>query len=202
MNLVKSVYNNDQEIIKAILDLHIKDDRFDIDPCFSSGKFYKGLNEPRLKFDIKPQRDDVIQLDVKDLEYYRFDEWKENRGFKSIIFDPPFMFGTHGQTKNNIMNKRFSMFDSFDELKQMYQNALYSFYSILDKGGVVAFKCQDYTDSKTTMTHCLVWQWAIEAGFYPKDIFIMATNNGRIYNPNLNQKHARKFHSYWWIFQK
>lgn len=112
------------------------------------------------------------------------------------------MFGTHGQTKNNIMNKRFTMFDSFSDLCVMYQDSLKEFHRVLNKKGILIFKCQDYTDSKTTMTHCLVWQWAETLGFYAKDLFVLLANGGRIYNPKLQQRHARKFHSYLWILEK
>ena len=195
MELIKSVYNTDNELIKAIMSLYnIK--KFCLDPTYSKGVFWKNLPQPIYKADLVPQYKDVIKSDVKDLPDEIIDK------LDNICFDPPFMFGHHGQTKNNIMNKRFSMFDKWEDLEIMYKNAIKSFYILLNKGGLVAFKCQDYTDSKTTMTHCFVWKWAVEQGFYAKDIFIMATNSGRIYNPKLKQRHARKFHSYWWIFQK
>jgi len=117
------------------------------------------------------------------------------------MFDPPFCFGTHGKTKNNISAKRFTMFDTFYELCIMYQDSLKEFYRILKKKGILVFKCQDYTDSKTTMTHCLVYNWAVEFGFYVKDLFILINEN-RIWNPKLKQRHARKCHSYYFVFEK
>ena len=112
------------------------------------------------------------------------------------------MFGTHGQTKNNAMNKRFTMFDNWVNLEKMYRESLIELHRVLKRKGILAFKCQDYTDSKSTMTHCYVWDWAQEVGFYAKDLFILHWQGGRIYNPNLKQRHARKFHSYFWVFQK
>jgi len=117
------------------------------------------------------------------------------------MFDPPFCFGVHGKTLQNISAKRFTMFGSFQDLVTMYQDSLREFYRILKKGGVLVFKCQDYTDSKTTMTHCLVWQWAETMGFYAKDLFVLI-NERRIWNPALRQIHSRKCHSYFWIFVK
>ena len=99
------------------------------------------------------------------------------------------------------MAKRFTIFKDFDELKNMYFNSLKEFYRILKKRGIVIFKCQDYTDSKTTMTHCHVFNWAEQNGFYAKDVFILFSKN-RIFNPNVEQRHSRKFHSYYWVFQK
>lgn len=193
-SVVSSVLYSDTEFFRAISKLY-GINKIDLDPCYSKGNFYKEMPEPKHKFDIEPQSEDIKKADCRDLGFVSGE-------LKSIVFDPPFMFGTHGQTKNNIMNKRFSMFDSFAELESMYKDSLKEFYRILNIGGYLFFKCQDYTDSKTTMTHCLVWKWAIEQGFYPKDLFILVANRGRIFNPKLKQRHTRKFHSYWWVFQR
>jgi len=112
------------------------------------------------------------------------------------------MFGKHGKTDENIMTKRFTMFDSWQDLEEMYKKSLSEFYRILKKGGIVAFKCQDYTDSKTTLTHCFVHNWAIETGFNVEDLFIMVFGGGRVWNNKLIQRHARKYHSYWFVFRK
>lgn len=195
MSVISSVVYSDKEAIESIMQLHNNNNPFELDPCYSIGNFYKktGITQPIYKFDLSPKLPDVVQADVRNLPL-------QNK-VNSVIFDPPFMFGTHGQTKNNIMNKRFTMFDSFEELESMYKGALLEFSRILRKKGILAFKCQDYTDSKTTMTHCLVYNWAVEAGFYAKDIFLLISEN-RIYNSGLKQRHARKFHSYWLVFQK
>lgn len=196
MELIKSVQTNDQDILTSISQLYLNGEWYDLDPCYSTGRFYQGLQEPRIKMDATIQSAGVIQNDlINGLPVM-------NTVIGSIVFDPPFMFGTHGQTKNNLMNKRFSMFDTWEELEKMYKSALFSFYRTLKKGGIVAFKCQDYTDSKTTLTHCYVHNWAIEAGFTVEDLFILYWQGGRIYNPNLKQKHARKFHSYWMVLKK
>ena len=194
MPVIKSVCYSDTEVLTNIRNLFL-DDWFDLDPTYSKGNFYKEIPQPKLKFDLNPQSEDVTQADCTKLPL-------ADSSISSIVFDPPFMFGTHGQTKNNIMNKRFTMFDIWPKLCIMYQDSIKEFYRILKKKGILAFKCQDYTDSKTTMTHCLVYQWATAIGFYAKDIFILVATGGRIYNPKLVQRHARKFHSYWFIFQK
>ena len=195
--VIKSIQNSDRDILVSIRKLFLNGENFDLDLCFSTGKFYEDLETPYNKMDKTPQVDGVIRNDIMiDGIPYR------DNSIKSIIFDPPFMFGTHGQTKNNIMTKRFTMFDSWAELESMYRKSLQEFYRILIKGGIVAFKCQDYTDSQTTLTHCFVHNWALEIGFKIEDLFIMAFKGGRVWNSNLTQKHARKYHSYWIILKK
>lgn len=194
IKVISSVCYSDEEVLRNVSNLFLNGKIFDLDPTYSKGIFYKNFPPPTYKFDLTPQSEEVVQADVMNLPL-------SNASIHSIVFDPPFCFGSHGQTKNNIMVRRFTMFDDFDELKKMYIGALREFHRILDKRGIVLFKCQDYTDSKTTLTHCLVHNWAIEYGFYVKDIFILIAKC-RIYNSKLNQRHARKFHSYYLVLEK
>ena len=197
---LSSVCVSDDEALANIMTLHNAGQAFDLDPCYSLGMFYRrDIPKPKYRFDISPpvetRADGVIKADSTRLPL-------PSNSLKSIVCDLPFMFGTHGQTANNLMTKRFTMFDSYDDLKKVYRGSLQEFHRVLDRGGLLAFKCQDYTDGKTTMTHCLVYNWALEFGFYAKDIFVLVAQGGRVFNSKLNQRHARKFHSYWWVFIK
>jgi hypothetical protein len=52
-------------------------------------------------------------------------------------------------------------------------------------------------------THANVIEWAKDAGFRLKDLFILAAKH-RMPSPNRKgkQKHARIFHSYFLVFEK
>jgi len=195
MPAIKSVMDTDAEIMKAISALYLDGDWFELDPCFSHGKFYKGLSLPKIRMDKTPMAEGVIQNDI------RFGLPLADNSVSSVIFDPPFMFGVHGKTLENRMAKRFTMFNDFAELEYTYRSALREFERVLVRGGILAFKCQDYTDSRTTLTHCYVHNWAMECGLVPEDIFILNYTGGRIYNSSLKQKHARKYHCYWMVFR-
>ena len=202
---IKSISYNQNHILKYILKLHCNNaNTFDCDPCFGLGNFYIVTNliedytipAPDMIFDIEPRVDCVEKCDCTNLS-----NWFKDNECKSIIFDPPFCFGIHGKAEQNISAQRFTMFKDFDSLKQMYYNSLKEFYRILEPNGILVVKCQDYTDSKTTFTHCLVYNWAIELGFYAIDLFILL-NNSRIDNRLLEQRVSRKCHSYFWVFKK
>lgn len=198
MKHVSSFFDNEQKLIKAILDLHNGGNDIECDPMYNKGMFYKALlNKPIYRYDINAndrgydaEQGDACNLPLAD------------NAIQSIILDPPFMFGAHGQTKNNRINKRYTMFDSFSELENCYKGILKEAYRVLKKSGICIFKCQDYTDAKTTMTHCLVYEWATKQGFYAKDIAILNLPKAKVYNGNLKQKHLRKTHCYFWVFQK
>jgi len=195
--IVKSISNNEDDILLGIIQLYLKGKPFELDVTYNVGGLYKNnVPQPLWKSDISPQTEDTKQVDVKDIPI-------PNDTLTSILFDPPFMFNPHGTAlTKNAANKRYTMFETWEQLELTYIGALKEFHRILKKKGIVAFKCQDYTDSKTTMTHCYVWKWAIENNFYPKDLFIRYRDYGPAYNKNLKQKHARKFHSYWFVLEK
>jgi len=198
--LIKSISYDENEILNNIIKLHCKTN-IELDATFSKGNFYKGkVKEPIWKFDLYPQVSGVVKADCRDLSNYVKDGC-----INTLIFDPPFL-ATKGKSldinnQSNKINKRFGIYPTEKELHQFYIDTLKEFYRILKKRGIVIFKCQDYTDSKTTMTHCHVFNWAEQNGFYAKDVFILFSKN-RIFNPNVEQRHSRKFHSYYWVFQK
>jgi hypothetical protein len=206
-DVVKSVVPTDQEAMLGIMKLHNNGEPFELDPTHSLGAFYRDqVPAPKYKFDLHPELPDVQQADCRDLPFAA-------GSISSIIFDPPMMFGCHGTNNpaNKVargysdpttLNNRFTQFASFDELQAMYTGALDEFSRILRPKGLLAFKCCDFTDKVSTFTHCHVWQWATERGFYPKDLFIRTVSAGRAYNPKLTQRHARKFHSYFFVFVK
>lgn len=180
------------------MDIHNNGKDIELDPMYNKGMFYKALvNRPKYRFDLNALEKgyDAESGDARKLPI-------ESSSINCMILDPPFMFGTHGQTKNSVISKRYTMFDTFEELRDCYIGILKEAYRVLKKYGILIFKCQDYTDSKTTMTHCMVYRWATKIGVYAKDIAILNLPKDKIYNGNLVQRHLRKTHCYFYVLQK
>lgn len=201
--LIKSISYDQSEIIKWILKLHTKSQIIDCDPTYSKGNFYKntGIEPPKYKFDINPQTEDTVQADARNLPL-------ENESINTLMFDPPFL-ATTGKSitadeDNNYINKRFGVFPSEPELHQFYIDAMKEFYRVLKKDGILIFKCQDkISSSKQYLSHIFIVNEAIKLGYYPKDLFVLLAKNRIVADWQLkNQKNARKFHSYFLVFQK
>jgi len=193
----KSVFENEQELLKAIIDIHLDGKDIELDPMYFKGNFYKdGVNEPKYKFDINPQIENVGKADARFLL-----SLIESGEIKSVILDPPFLFGVHGKTKEYYSSKTHTIFEDLNELERCYFDIIKEASRYLKQNGIMIFKCQDYTDVKTTMTHCLVKDLAEHWGFYAKDLAILVKPN-KITNPNTKQRHFRKIHTYFWVFQK
>lgn len=196
---IQSISFDQDQLIEDILTLHSPRGIIDFDPTFSKGVFYRGkIEAPRVKSDliINPaaKEEDIIQADVQNLPF-------ENESFGCIMFDPPFVI-CQQKNPNNKMYNRFGGFKSYDELKEMYINSLNELYRVCKNKGTLIFKCQDVCNAnKNYFTHTKVMDWAIAAGFYPKDLFIFLKKNrdNKIHHV---QEHARKHHSYFWVFKK
>ena len=193
--LIKSISYDQEEIIRWIMRL-CNICRFDVDPTFSKGMFYKNIEKPRWCSDISPQysfvrKEDFTNLPIKD------------DCIKSIMFDPPFVGGSRVGGKPGIIKERFSYYKNVPiELWGMYLKALKEFYRILLPNGILVFKCQDTVENgKNWFSHVEIMNKAVEIGFKIEDLYILLAKS-RIISSMKKQKHARKFHSYFLVFIK
>ena len=157
---IYSFFANEQELIYSLLKIHNNGNPIELDPMFNKGMFYnkdKGLFNklelPKYRFDLNAIK---MGYDAQDGDATNLP--LESNSIQCVMLDPPFMFGTHGKTDQSRMTKRYTMFDCWLDLSDCYTGILKESYRVLKKGGILIFKCQDYTDSKTTMTHCKVYE--------------------------------------------
>lgn len=197
--IISISFSND-EIIQNIMSLY-DIDRFDLDCTYSIGNFWKNLSQPKYKSDLYPKDNETIESSSDNLPF-------DNDSMDSIMFDPPFVVcgNTYRDNKDgsSIIAKRFEGYRTFDDLKRHYYGTLVELKRILSEGGVIVMKCQDTVSSgKNHFSHCVAMNMAIEVGLYPKDLFILlAKNRINAFNGEKwkNQYHARKHHSYFWVF--
>jgi len=92
-----------------------------------------------------------------------------------------------------------------------YHKAVLAFYldagkeacRVLKRFGMLIVKCQDETSSNTqNFTHVELINAYQSLGFYAKDLFIVVRANKPSVSRLIRQKHARKNHSYFLVFEK
>ena len=119
------------------------------------------------------------------------------------MFDPPFLVGYTKTKPTGLIGERFHGFAYIKDLLDFYDESLVEFQRVLKKKGILVFKCQDTVSSgKQYLSHVHIINKAEELGFYCKDMFVLLAKSRMIGHNHKNQKHARKFHSYFLVFEK
>jgi len=193
-NIIKSTSYNQHKILKNIIVLHCPDG-FECDVTYGKGNFYKdGVSQPRLRFDIEPRLPEVIAADCRKLPLM-------NDSINSVIFDPPFMARTGPGAS---LKKCFGeLVGTIKDLWQFYYESMEEIYRVLKFGGILVFKCQDgVLSGVNNFTHVVVHNMATDIGFRPIDLFILLAKHRMNHPKHTRQLHARKYHSYFWIFKK
>lgn len=202
--MIRSVSYDQIEILKSITEL-CGIERFCADVTYGNGKFYDNeyIEEPEFKFDISPQVDGVMQCCSTDL-------CLNDGQIKSLVFDPPFLTYVRAAREGNgnmVMAKRFGGYWKYNELEKHYRETLVEAHRVLDKKGIMVFKCQDIIHNhKMHCTHLNVMDWS-KGMFRLKDLFILPAKS-RMAIPQQDgtkkkvQKHARIFHSYFMVLEK
>jgi tRNA G10 N-methylase Trm11 len=198
--MIRSISFNQHDILKDIIKLYCSRG-IDVDPTYSTGGFYKeGLKQPKHRYDIHPVVRGIEKADCRSLPL-------KDASVRSIVFDPPFLATTgkslRKKNSSNKLNRRFGVCSSEKELRDLYHDSMEEFHRVLKKDGILIFKCQDKVSSgKQIWNHCWIYEVAQE-WFKVEDLFILLAKNRLVANWQLrNQKHARKFHCYFWVFRK
>ena len=210
--LIKSISNNQQEILNNIIKLYIKEGFIQADFTFSCGSLYTGgscsnniVPFPQLRFDKFPTQGEGknkmhgIKDGIFPLSYA---ERIEDGTLHSCIVDLPFLVVKKEWAKNYKIHQRFNSFNDMKEATEANKYMLKLSYDKLQKKGIMIMKTQDiYTAGHQIWFSHLVHQWAEEQGFSVIDKFIL-TSNTRMLSAGMNQKCARKYHSYFFVFRK
>jgi hypothetical protein len=197
MGFYTAVSGDNSDLIKEVSDLYIKDGEVVADVTYGRGVFWNKVDTGRFKF----LKSDILTveppIDFRDLPY-------ENEFLDHFVFDPPYMH-TPGRPmvderyKNSATTKKMYHKDIMEEL---YYKGMREGFRTLKFDGFAYVKCQDEIESGfQRWSHIEIYDIATSLGFYGKDFFVLKPPS----NPGIQykkQKHARKNHSYLWVFQK
>lgn len=195
--VIKSIGKNQDKILKDIIRLYIPSKKYDCDLTYSKGLFYKAIQQPKYKFDKFPLSDDVKPLD----EAFSL----SNEIFESVVIDLPFIIKcSQKDAQTSIVVDRFQCFYSVNELIETNKTMLSLAYRLLRPNGILVQKVQNTNFSgKQIWANFLCQQYGQELGFELIDEFVLEGKSRLLHYPEGGeQKHARKYHSYFLVFKK
>lgn len=195
---IKSVDRDQTAILSGILRLYCDNSpTFDCDLTTSVGAFYKyGIPRPAHCFDKYPVDDTVRQLSEA--------ETLPDNSFSSIVIDLPFIVDEYVNSKEiqSMMQRRFTHFNSNEELYQVNQYMLALAFRLLKKDSVLVMKTQDYWyKGKQEWVALYVIEEARKLGFELLDQFLLVAKS-KLLKQSYRQRCARKMHSYFLVFRK
>lgn len=199
--MIKTVSYAQDEILQGITSLYLDGKPFEVDATFSKGIFYRSgaIQRPIRCFDITPQSACAERADCRHLPL-------EDGTVGSMMIDLPFLAtsgASLGTEDGNLMSRRFGVYPNESALYHLYQDALLESLRVLKGNGILVMKCQDKVSSgKQYMMHCDIYQWATNLGFVVEDLFVLLARARLVAAWQRAQRHARKYHCYFWVFRK
>jgi len=195
MVIYTCITGQNRTLIPIVLSLYAKDGYKIIDVTYGNGNFWKDVDTNKYDFYHSDLKDGI---DCRNLPY-------DNSVFDMVVFDPPYMHGS----KTPIIQKLDATYNNNGRggyggkyVLELYHDGMKEAQRVLKSGGILLVKCQDQIESgKQNFDHISIYHMALELNFIAEDLFILQ-NPGKPYLRHKYQLHARKNHSYLWVFRK
>jgi hypothetical protein len=194
-------FGTNEQLIADVAALYLADGDVVADVTYSTGRFWKKTDTSRYQFlasDLMPERPHVLGADFRALPY-------RAGAVDALIFDPPYI---HSPGKGMLATRYNGLATtdmiSYADIMQLYKDGMAEACRVLRDGGQLWVKCKDTLASdRQRWSHITIYELAQELGLYSRDLFLLvppapsSVTTGRW----ARQIHARKVHSYLWIFE-
>ena len=190
-----TVQYND-ELIAEVSRLYLKRGDKIADITYGRGFFWRKVDVKQFDF----HKSDLLTCPKAPYDF-RALPYKDSE-FTVVVFDPPYtshphQLGAHRRYQNNLTTSG----STHTEIVAMYKAGMSEAHRILRRGGLLWLKCKDEIDGqKQRWTHIEIHDIAVKMGFTAVDLFVMSLTNVPV--QGIKQHHARKNHSYLWIFKR
>ena len=196
--ILTALVGTNADLFPHILQLYAKPGDKIADVTYGRGVFWKNVDTSQYEFypsDIQTGVD-MCQLPYRD------------NSFNMVIIDPPYMH-TPGTVEDSISGQyqvnalAETGIRRTQDVIELYRLGMIEAKRILEPRGFMVVKCQDGIESgKQHWNHIALYNIAVVSlNMYGKDLFVLVQRNQPARRwPH--QLHARKNHSYFWVFQK
>lgn len=169
------------------------------DVTYGTGRFWKKIDTGKYHFlpsDLVAPN--CLRADFRQLPY-------ADSTIDAVIFDPPYIHSPgKGILANRYNGKQTTDMASYADIMSLYKTGMAEALRVLRTGGQLWVKCKDtLASNRQHWSHITVYETATAMGMYARDLFILVPPSP----PSMNgtrwprQLHARKTHSYLWVFE-
>lgn len=202
--VVSIVNGKNADLIKEAARLYIPGGSVVRDVTWGKGAFWKKTGTAG-RFTVRGSdiadhiggHGEVIQADFRNLP-------DADASCDVVVLDPPYIHnpGRH-MTDSRYNNAATTTGMSHADIRQTYREGMAEALRVLRPGGRLLVKGKDEIESgKQQWSQTELLCDAVSIGFYGKDSFILVPTSRTSMGRWTTQKHARKVHSFLWVFEK
>lgn len=170
---------------------------------YGKGSFWKKIDLDDYRFvsmDIEPIAQ--VQADIRKLPF-------RDESFDIAVLDPPYVHNSgtrnphaYAATTTRYNGHSASMYNA--DIMDLYREAMREAFPLLNpKGGQLWVKCKDEVEREVQRwSHIKLYEMALSEGYCARDLFILTGATAPQRWPGRVQRHARKLHSYLWVFTR
>lgn len=194
-------YGHNDRLIASVGRLYIRPGALVVDVTYGRGMFWRRTDTSRfrlLAFDLLPMPGASARADFRALPL-------EAAAADVVVLDPPY---AHGTTQPRDIERAYRNSETtpgatYADIIGLYRAGMAEALRVLRPGGTCWVKCQDAVEGKQQKWSAIILHAAaLQLGFEAQDLFVLVVPSPPGKRSAARQYHARRNHSYLWIFRK
>lgn len=208
--LITSVHHGtNADLIREVCRLYLPEGAEIADVTYGTGRFWRKATDEFVATrlftsDIMPGPGVQQVCDFRSLPY-------RDSFFDVVVFDPPYAHNAGSKTSGyaatttryNNHATTSGMYNA--DIMDLYRDGMRECMRVAKaEGGQLWVKCKDEVErERQRWSHIYIYEMATELGLYVRDLFVLVPNAKPADRwQGHRQWHARKTHSYLWVFQR
>ena len=188
------VHGTNADLVANAARLYLHRGQVICDVTFGNGVFWRKVDRTGYRF---------FGTDITGHPSVDFRKLPYSNGFADhLVLDPPYQHGLDHVGAHYDPWRTARQMTHADIINDLYGGGLREAWRVLKPGGLCWVKCCDEIEAgRQRWSHIEILMMARELGFKDVDLFILH-RHGKPMLREKRQSHARKNHSYLWIFEK